>query len=151
MKEEKMSEDNINRINEKIKEVQEYLEKLDEIKTLTLEEYLRNFKVKLMCERCVEIIIECLTDLAFLVIKEKKLNTPTDDKQAFDILKEANIISSELAEKLKDAKGMRNILAHEYGKVDDEIVFNAINEELEKDASTLISSLKKYFKEEKDG
>ena len=38
---------------------------------------------------------------------------------------------------------MRNILAHEYGEVDDEIVFNAVTEELEKDAIEFIKNIKK--------
>jgi uncharacterized protein YutE (UPF0331/DUF86 family) len=33
---------------------------------------------------------------------------------------------------------MRNIIAREYGKIDDEIVFHSITEELEKDVTDLI-------------
>jgi len=36
------------------------------------------------------------------------------------------IISAELAQKLKDAKGMRNIISHQYGTINDEIIFEAI-------------------------
>jgi uncharacterized protein YutE (UPF0331/DUF86 family) len=48
------------------------------------------------------------------------------------------IISKELSIKLKNAKGMRNIVAHKYGTVDDRIVFEAITEELLKDANEFI-------------
>jgi uncharacterized protein YutE (UPF0331/DUF86 family) len=40
----------------------------------------------------------------------------------------------------------RNILAHEYGEVDDEIVFNSIKDELEKDVKGFIKSIKKALK-----
>ncbi len=137
----------INRINDKIEEIQQYLEKLDDVNPRDFERYSGNFKIRLMCERCLEIIIESLVDLAFLVIKEKSLPAPEDDKQAFDILKDAGIISEILAAKLKDAKGMRNILAHEYGKINDEIIFNAI-EDMGNDTKEFINSVSEFFKED---
>ena len=36
---------------------------------------------------------------------------------------------------------MRNILAHEYGEVDDEIVFHAIRNELTNDARAFLQSI----------
>jgi len=52
------------------------------------------------------------------------------------------IISERLGEKLKDAKRMRNILAHEYGAVDDEVVFQAISEELSDDVTEFLIKIK---------
>jgi len=46
-----------------------------------------------------------------------------------------------LAKKLRDAKGMRNILAHQYGQVDDKIVFNA-TKEIETDVNDFIELLR---------
>lgn len=62
--------------------------------------------------------------------------------QAFKILSENKIISPELSERLQDAKSMRNIIAHEYGEVDDEIVFNSLKEELVKDVSAFVKLVK---------
>ena len=86
--------------------------------------------------------------MAFLTIKEKGLEIPEEDKGAFDILSKDKIISIELSKKLKDAKGMRNILAHEYGKVDDSVVFESITEELISDVKEFFILIKKQnFKE----
>jgi uncharacterized protein YutE (UPF0331/DUF86 family) len=82
-------------------------------------------------------------DLAFLLIKLNKLKIPNEDTEAFLILAEKNIISLNLAEKFKQAKGMRNIIAHEYGKVDDELVFEAITTELVKDVRDFLREIKK--------
>ncbi len=84
--------------------------------------------------------------MSFLVIQNKNLKTPKDDKNSFEILEQENIISKELAEKLKEAKGMRNIIAHEYGKIDDELVFEAVTEQLEKDINEFINIIKKGLK-----
>ena len=131
------------RIKDKIKEIEQYLDELVGITPDSLEDYIKDFKTKAACERYAERIIEAVIDLAFLLIKEKRLPLPENDLQAFDILSKNKIISIELAVRLQDAKRIRNILAHEYGEVDDEILFYAIKEELEKDARTFINSVKK--------
>ena len=132
----------MNRIKDKIKEIEKYLEQLEEITPLEFEEYKKDFKIKLMCERCAEIIIESIIDLAFLVIKEKNLKTPEEEKLVFDILRKENIISEKLSTNLKDAKGMRNIIAHDYGKIDDELVFESLKEQLIPDTEEFIKSIR---------
>ena len=134
------------RINDKIEEIGEFLEHLNQIAPASFEEYKDNIEKKAACERYAEKIIEALTDLSFLAIKFKKLKLPQDDIDAFNILSENKIIDDNLSVKLKNAEGMRNILAHQYGKVDDEIVFDSIKEELEKDALDLIKSVKNILR-----
>lgn len=129
------------RIEDKIEEIEEYLSRLTEIIPATFEIYKQNSTIKAACERYAEIIIEGFVDLAFLFIKEKKLSVPEDDPQAFDILAKKEIITFDLAKKLKEAKGMRNILAHEYGKIDDELVYHAIAEQLEPDTREFIEQI----------
>ena len=131
------------KIKDKIKEIEKYLSELESIIPSNFEEYKQNFEKKAACERYFEKIIEAIIDLAFLIIKDKGLKIPEEDKETFDILAEEEILSNELAAKLKDAKGMRNILSHQYGEVDDEIVFESITEELEKDVKDFIKNIKK--------
>ena len=107
------------RIKDKIKDIKTYLEQLSEIKPNKFEEYEKDFKTKAACERYFEKIAEAVVDLAALVIKEKDLQMPEKDYEAFEILEKENIIDSNLTKKLKDMKGMRNIIAHQYGDVND--------------------------------
>lgn len=134
------------KIKDKIKEIEKYLNELESIIPPNFEEYTQNFEKKAACERYFEKIIEAVIDLAFLIIKEKSLKIPEEDKETFDILTEEEIISKDLATKLKDAKGMRNIISHQYGTVDDEIVFESITEELKKDVRNFIKNIKKNKK-----
>jgi len=136
----------MNRINDKIDEINEYLRELDEIVPASLDEYKSSNLTRAACERYAEKIIEAVTDLAFLAIKTKKFEIPEYDTDAFNILLENKIIDSSLAEKLKDAKRMKNIISHLYGKVDDEIVFEAITENLKKDVKEFIDSVRKHIK-----
>lgn len=131
------------RIKDKIAEIEKYLSELAEIIPRNLEDYKQDFKTRAACERYAEIIIEAVIDLSILEIKDKKLEYPETDLQAFEILSKSKIISPKLSENLQDAKRMRNIIAHEYGRIDDDIVFHSIADELEKDVKELIKNIKK--------
>ena len=131
-----------NRINEKIEEVEKYLQELNEILPKSFEEYISNIEKRAACERYFEKIIEAVVDLNFLIIKNKGLKVPEDEESSFILLSDEKIISYELAKKLKNAKGMRNIIAHEYGKVDDEIVFEVITTQLDQDIKEFIKIIR---------
>ncbi|MEK6935500.1 MAG: DUF86 domain-containing protein [Nanoarchaeota archaeon] len=111
----------MSRIDDKINEIEDYLEKLLEIVPSNVEDYKKDHKTIAACERYFERIIESIIDSCFLVVKEKGFKMPEEEEKVFDVLSLNKIIPQQLAEKLKDAKGMRNIIAHDYGKVEDEI------------------------------
>ncbi len=76
----------MNRIKDKIEEIEEYVEELKPALPSSFEEYEKDYKIRAICERYFEKIIEAVTDLAFLIIKKKSYKTPENDKEAFDIL-----------------------------------------------------------------
>lgn len=131
----------MSKLKDKINEIEGLLADLEEIIPNTIEEYKSNKILKAACERYTEKIIEGVTDIAFMVIKQKKFEIPEDDIDAFRILSNHKIIQERLYQKLKEAKGMRNIIAHQYGKINDNIVFESITEELEKDVREFISKI----------
>ena len=134
----------MSRITDKIAEIEEYLSELEEFMPNDFEEYLNDIKTKAACERYFEKIIEAITDIAFMIIVKRKLRMPEDDIDAFKILLEHKIIDEELCKKLKQAKGMRNILANQYGTIKDEIVFEAIKKEVDNDVKKFISIVENY-------
>lgn len=134
---------NDERTEEKIKEINRYLEEIDSIKPPSLEEYTNDLKEKAACERYFEKIIEAVIDLGFIILKSKSLEKPEDDRDLFNILERNNIIDSDLSKKMKEAKGMKNFISHQYGEVNDELVFNAITKELKRDIEKFINQIKK--------
>lgn len=120
-----------------------YLEELSDIVPAKFDEYKSNNLVKAACERYFEKIVEAVTDITFMIIVKRKFRTPEDDIDAFKILLEHKVIDEELYKKLKQAKGMRNIIAHQYGVVDDETVFQSVGEELGTDVKKFISIIEK--------
>jgi uncharacterized protein YutE (UPF0331/DUF86 family) len=143
------------RINAKINEIQEYLRNVAEISPDNLEEYQTNWKTKAICERLCEKITEAVVDISFLIFKEelnkdKNIKIPKNDSEVFEILRDRNIISSELCKNLIELKAMRNWLAHEYGEIDDEIIFHAVSEELHKDINNFLSVVENYLKKSEE-
>ena len=129
------------RITGKMQEIGGFLDELEAIAPSSFDKYKSSIEKRAACERYVEKVVESVTDLAFLVIKYRKFRIPEDDTDAFNILLENKLIDGSLAAKMKDAKGMRNIIAHQYGHIDDELVFNSINE-LQKDVREFIERIK---------
>ncbi|MBT5023276.1 DUF86 domain-containing protein [Candidatus Woesearchaeota archaeon] len=131
------------RIKDKISEVEQFLTELESFIPSKFIDYSHDLKTRAACERYFEKIIEAVVDLSFLLIREIGAMLPEDEKGSFDSLKNEGIISEKLCNKLKDAKGMSNIIAHNYGSVDDEIVFNSLNEELITDVSDFLDQISK--------
>jgi len=126
------------RVNDKIIEIEKYLEELYQIVPSDFEMYKDDFKIKAACERYFEKIIESVIDLGFILVRAKNFKAPEDEESIFEVLFKEKIISEELSRKLKDAKGMRNFIIHQYEKINDELVFEVLAENLEKDIKDFV-------------
>jgi uncharacterized protein YutE (UPF0331/DUF86 family) len=132
----------MSRRGDRVIEIEKYLVELKTILPCDLKEYLEGIEKRAACERYFEKIIEGVVDLAFLIIKERGFKSPESSREAFEILSKADIISKELALRLGDAKSMRNWLAHRYGEVDDERVFDAVRNKLIFDVKNFLEAIK---------
>ncbi len=119
-----------NRRGDKIVEIEGYVSNLRDFLPSDFDGYIGDALSKAACERCFEKVVEAVVDLAFLVIKERGFKNPDYTREAFEILAENGLISSELSLNLGKAKSMRNWLVHRYGKIDDKKVFYAIKNKL---------------------
>ena len=106
----------INRINE------EY-----EGNASNLEDYRRLDAIVLNLQRACECSIDC----AMYVVSNKKLGIPQTKKEAFELLEQNEIISSQMCNKMKAMIGFRNIAIHEYKQIDEEILKEIIEKHLD--------------------
>lgn len=135
----------MNRIKDKFNEIKMYLFELKSILPKDFKEYENNLEKKAACERYLEKIIEASIDLAYLIVKKERFKLE-EKNRVFDFLFEEKIITKNLHIKLKNAKGMRNIISHKYGEVDDKIVFNSIKEELVLDINLFLKEVEIYLR-----
>jgi uncharacterized protein YutE (UPF0331/DUF86 family) len=68
--------------------------------------------------------VQISVDIAAHILATKDTGTPATMGETFTALSEVDVISTELAERLRKAVGFRNISVHEYKKIDWEIVFS---------------------------
>ena len=118
------------RILSKFDEVDSYLNELEEIKPSEYEEYSNLIEKKRACERLLQIAIEGVIDVCNLLVSGLSLGLPSDEEDVFKKLESKKVISKNVKNILSGMKGMRNILVHKYGTVNDELVFEAVSEKL---------------------
>jgi len=118
------------RILSKLDELNQYLSELKEIKTSSIDEYINSIEKKRACERLIQISIETVIDICNILVSGLKLGLPFDEEDIFIKLENKKLISKETSKMLREMKGFRNILVHNYGDVDDELVFKMISKKL---------------------
>jgi len=118
------------RILAKIDEINRYQDELNEIMPSSLDEYISSNEKRRACERLLQILIESVIDICYILNTSLNLGIPSDDEDVFSKLKARKVISQKTSLILNEMKGFRNILVHKYGKVDDEIVFEMLTENL---------------------
>ena len=85
-------------------------------------DYLRQDAIGMNLQRACELTI----DIANHVIKTKKLGLPQDSKDSFALLQRAGLIGVEQMHALQAMVGFRNILVHEYRRLDLHILVDVI-------------------------
>ena len=117
------------RILGKIDELDTYLKELTQIIPANFKEY-QKIEIKRSCERLLQLSIECVIDISKLFVSGLRLGLPSEENDLFEKLRKNKIISEGILAVLKEMRGLRNILVHEYANVDDEIVFKVIKKRL---------------------
>jgi uncharacterized protein YutE (UPF0331/DUF86 family) len=117
------------RILAKIDELEGYLGELRTIAPQNLKEYGRIEKRR-SCERLLQLCIECVIDICRILVSGLRLGLPADENDLFEKLNKKGIVSFPMTRLLRQMRGFRNILVHEYASVDDELVFRYVKTRL---------------------
>ncbi|MBI1921462.1 MAG: DUF86 domain-containing protein [Geobacter sp.] len=111
--------------------LEEYLNDLESVQDVGFDEYKSAKQVRRFVERTLQIAIEACLDLGNHIIADEGLREPEDNKDVFKVLAEAGIIDAKLLGSLQPMASFRNLIVHDYGKIDDEIVFGILKRRLE--------------------
>ena len=96
-----------------------------------LEDILSDEDIQDLVNRRMQVAIETCIDIATMLVACLQLKRSDDAGDVFRELARAKILTSELAEKMAKAVGFKNVLVHEYVKIDYKKVFIAKNENLD--------------------
>lgn len=114
----------------KVAALEGYLAELDEFRHITVEAYRANLKTQRIVERTLHLAIETCLDLAEHMIADRRLRVPASHAEAFEILREAGLIADPLAASLVQMARFRNILVHDYARIDAERVVRILAADL---------------------
>jgi uncharacterized protein YutE (UPF0331/DUF86 family) len=115
------------RILAKLDELDTYLRELGSVVPASFNDYLAVEKRR-SCERLLQVSIEAVIDTCALLVTGLRLGLPADEDDLFEKLAGREVISRPTANLLRRMKRMRNILVHEYGRVDNALVFEAVEQ-----------------------
>lgn len=113
----------------KLSDLETYLGQLASYRGLDVEDYRSDWKTQRIVERTLHLAIETCMDVADHVVADRRLRVPETGAETFEVLAEAQIITTDLAASLGRMVGFRNILVHDYARLDPFLVINALRED----------------------
>ena len=136
------------RILIKIDELKGYLQELAQIMPSDFNEY-QSIEKKRSCERLLQLSIESVIDMCKILVSSLRLGIPSEEIDLFESLFRKGIITDKILRMLKEMRGLRNILVHEYAEVDDKLIFKILHTRLN-DFDNFIKIILNFIKEQEN-
>ncbi len=106
----------------KLSELGTYYGQIKEFTDIAIDNYKNDWKNQRIVERTLQIMIETCTDIANHIISDRGMRPPTTYADTFMVLLENKIMSPEMFATMEKMAKFRNVVVHQYEKVDAEIV-----------------------------
>jgi uncharacterized protein YutE (UPF0331/DUF86 family) len=106
---------------------------LDSVKTFqrtARDEFAREPAIHHLAERYLHLMMEAVLDLGNHYLADKDLGPADSNREVFDLLAHAGEIDPDLAVALGQWAGFRNILVHDYLRIDHGMAWDAIQRDL---------------------
>jgi len=117
-------------VTARLDKLNEYGKILRELQKASRSEFVADYHVYGLAERYLQLSIECLLDIGRLIIIGLGLRKPDRHQEIIEILWEADMISDDLASRLQGIAGFRNILVHDYLKLNRDLVYENLQKGL---------------------
>jgi len=113
-------------------ELNKYLGYLKQLKKHSNKTVLNDWQVYGLIERYLHLAIESAFSLGEQIISGNNYRLPSDYKDIILVLYENKVIPKKLAKELEGMAGFRNILVHGYAKIDRNMVYKHLHQDLPK-------------------
>lgn len=117
-------------LERKLQTITESLKLLAPIAKMDIETYRSDVYRRKGVERILQELVESMVDINLHVLRNKGAAVPDDMHGSFSALADAGILDSALAGDLAPSAGLRNRLVHEYDRLDDVKIIEAIHSAL---------------------
>ncbi len=117
-------------IDSKLRFLKEYLTDLEEYETISLNDYRQSKKDQRFVERTLQLACESCLDAAAHLVSRLGFREARDNKDLFVILFENGVISESTSQAMVKMSKFRNIVVHDYARIDPEIVIGILKNDL---------------------
>lgn len=115
----------------KISALEFHQKRIKEKRSVPLEAFLSDLDRQESILFNLQMAVQNCIDMAAHIVSEQQMGLAGSTNELFYLLEERGIIDPKVTERMVRAVGFRNLLVHEYGKIDLEMVFRAAHENLE--------------------
>jgi uncharacterized protein YutE (UPF0331/DUF86 family)/predicted nucleotidyltransferase len=119
-----------NLVLRKLADIERYLGELVEYRSLDAPAYAADWKIQRIVERTLHLAIEACMDVADHLVADRRLPVPETAAATFAALAGAGLIDPELARALGRMVAFRNILVHDYARLDPAIVLRVVRTDI---------------------
>ena len=119
-----------NLIGKKLADMGTYLEQVREYSNISVAVYRKDWKTQRIVERTLQILIETCIDIANHIISDGNMRLPNSYADTFLVLLENKFITKSLCTRMEKIVKFRNIVVHQYEKIDPAIVVLILNKNL---------------------
>jgi uncharacterized protein YutE (UPF0331/DUF86 family) len=114
----------------RLNKLQEYLNVLRAIQKYDVQRFKTDTFIHATAERYLHLAIECLLDIGNHVISDRGYRKPDTYAEIFEILAEENVIPRELFDKMAGMAAFRNVLVHDYLRLDLNMVYEITQQQI---------------------
>lgn len=115
----------------KLADLDQYLGQVSEYRDITIDQYRGDWKTQRIVERTLQMTIEMCVDIVNHVIADRGLRVPATYAEAFEVLSEAGLLDAARRDAMIRMSKFRNVIVHDYARVDPAIVVRILREHLE--------------------
>jgi uncharacterized protein YutE (UPF0331/DUF86 family) len=114
----------------RLADIDRYLSQLVPYRALDVAAYGADWRTQRIVERTLHLAIEACMDVADHIVADRRLRVPETGVATFESLGEADLLPRELAASLARMVGFRNILVHDYARLDPAMVMRVLRTDL---------------------
>lgn len=107
-----------------------YLSKVRAFQSTARDEFVREDAMHDLAERYVHLMMESVLDLGNHYLADGGLGVAESNREVFDLLEQAGEVPAGLSDALRKWAGFRNILVHDYLRIDHGLAWDAIQRDL---------------------
>jgi uncharacterized protein YutE (UPF0331/DUF86 family) len=115
----------------KLSDLERYIAQVSEYRMIDAEQYRDDWRSQRIIERTLQMAIEACVDIASHVIADRGLPVPATYAEVFDVLGQAGLIDRALRDAMVKMARFRNLIVHEYTRIDPGIVVHILRYDLD--------------------